>query len=260
MKVFVRFSLLLAVAGPVMARDLPRASRQFVEQYCVECHDAETKKGGLDLTALQFDPGNSTNFSRWVLVHDRVSNGEMPPKQKPRPDSAEAEVFIKSLASALTEAEEERAVKQGRATQRRLNRYEYENALRDLLHAPWLQVRNSLPEDGEAYRFNKIGGALDVSHVQMARYLGASDYALRQAMATQAERPQTKVQRYYSRDQRSFTSPMTFTVFNTAPERATFPVLGFEGQPDVRASKAPITVGTNDPVLRELEGVGVVAS
>ena len=89
-----------------MARDLPLASRQFVEQYCVECHDADTRKGGLDLTELKFDPANSTNFSTWVLVHDRVSNGQMPPKKKARPDSADAEAFIKSLASSLTEAEE----------------------------------------------------------------------------------------------------------------------------------------------------------
>src|SRR6058998_672203 len=53
---------------------------------------------------------------------------------------------------------------------------------------------------------------------------------------------------------------MTFTVFNTAPERATFPMLSFEGQPDVRASKAPITVGSTNVEMRELEGVGVVAS
>src|SRR5437879_401737 len=193
MKVFVRFGLLFAVAAPVMARDLLRASRQFVEQYCVECHDADAKKGGLDLTALQFDPANSTNFSRWVLVHDRVSNGEMPPKKKARPEAAELEAFTKSLSSSLVSVEQARMEKEGRATRRRLNRYEYENALRDLLHATWLQVRDSLPEDGEADRFNKIGDALDVSHVQMARYLGAADYALRQAMATQAERPKPNV-------------------------------------------------------------------
>src|SRR5438874_3381773 len=260
MKAFLRFSLLFAVAAPVMARDLPLASRQFVEQYCVECHDGDTKKGGLDLTALKFDPANSTNFSTWVLVHDRVNNGEMPPKKKARPDSAEAEAFTKSLAASLTEAEEARAAKEGRATQRRLNRYEYENALHDLLHAPWLQVRNSLPEDGEANRFNKSGDALDVSHVQMARYLAAADYALRQAMATQAEPPQPKVRRYYAREQRSYTGPMKFSVFNTAPERATFPVLGTKGQPEVRAGKAPISAGATNAELRELEGVGVVAS
>ena len=147
----------------------------------------------------------------------------------------------------------------GRATQRRLNRYEYENALRDLLHAPWLQIRDSLPEDGEANRFNKSGERLDVSHVQMARYLGAADYALRQVVASQVAPPPAATKRYYARDQTRYTRPMKFSVFNNAPERATFPVLGMQAQPDVRRATAPITVGEADPATRELEGVGVVA-
>src|SRR5256885_10443761 len=188
-RVLARFSPLLAVTGPVMAGDVPAVVRQFVENNCVECHDTDTKKGGLDLTALKFDPANSTNFSRWVLVHDRVSNGEMPPKKKPRPEAAELEEFTKSLASSLVSVEQARMAKEGRATRRRLNRYEYENALRDLLHAPWLQIKDSLPEDGERDRFNKVGDALDVSHVQMARYLHAADYALREVMAPYVEQP-----------------------------------------------------------------------
>src|SRR6185295_4530339 len=162
--------------------------------------------------------------------------------------------------STLATDEQSRLTAQGRATQRRLNRYEYENALRALLHAPWLQLRDSLPEDGEAYRFNKVGEALDMSHVQMARYLSAADYALRQVMATHAERPETRTVRYYAREQRSYTGPMKFSEFNTAPERATFPVLGFKAQPEVRAGRSPITVGSTNAELRELEGVGVVAS
>jgi len=257
---FAKFGLLTAVMAPAMAAELPPGARQFLDKHCFECHDAETRKGGLDLTELKLDLANSTNFARWVLVHDRASNGEMPPKKKARPDAAELASFLQSLSSSLVSAEQRHLAKEGRATRRRLNRYEYENALRDLLHAPWLQVRDSLPEDGEAHRFNKVGDALDVSHVQMARYLGAADYALRQTMAQYATRPETKVARYYARDQRSYTGPMKFSVFNTAPERATFPVLGFKGQADVRRGDAPITVGTNDPALRELEGVGVVAS
>ncbi len=264
MKRFVRFSLLLAsasaAAAAAAAADLPPGVGKFVERHCSECHDAETKKGGLDLTGLKFDLANPTNFSTWVTVHDRVEHGEMPPKKKARPEPAELESFTATLSSLLVAAEQGREALEGRATQRRLNRYEYENALRDLLHAPWLQVRDSLPEDGEAHRFNKSGEALDVSHVQMARYLGAADGALRQAMAPQAERPKTKVRRYYARDQRSYTGPMKFSVFNTAPERATFPVLGFQGQPEVRAGNAPISVGRTNAELRELEGVGVVAS
>ena len=258
MKTIVLFHFLLASAAAVGAGGLATKERQFLEQHCIECHDAETRKGGLDLTSLKFYLDDAKAFELWVKVHDRVSDGEMPPKKKTRPPAQELAEFTKALSSALVSEEQARIAKEGRATQRRLNRYEYENALRDLLHAPWLQVRDSLPEDGEAHRFNKVGDALDVSHVQMARYLGAADYALRQAMAVQATRPETKTTRYYARDQRSYTGPMKFSVFNTAPERATFPVLGFQAQPDVRAGKAPLT--STNQAERELEGVGVVAS
>src|SRR5206468_12329846 len=110
-------------------------------------------------------------------------------------------------------------------------------------------IRDSLPEDGEANRFNKIGDALDVSHVQMARYMAAADYAVRQAMAPQAERPATKITRFYARDQPAFTNLMKYNVFNTEPERATFPVLGTEGQPKVRRGEEPVTVGAANPEL-----------
>ena len=251
--------LLLAAVLPAQTGPLTPAGKQFVEQHCFECHDTSTTKGGLDLSTLAFDPATPTNFVKWVLIHDRVSKGEMPPKKKPRPEATELEKFTNSLSTALVTFEHTRMASEGRATRRRLNRYEFENALRDLLHAPWLQLRDSLPEDGEVERFNKVGDALDVSHVQMARYLAAADYALREAMAPQAEAPVAKVHRYYARDQRSYTGPMKYTVFNTAPERATFPVLGFKGQPEVRKEDAPLTAGDSNPELRELEGVGVVA-
>lgn len=236
------------------------ALQKFLQSHCVECHDAETRKGNLDLTALPFKLAAATNHAQWVIIHDRVAAGEMPPAKRERPPAGELSAFTNQLAAELVATEQGRIVAEGRATRRRLNRYEYENTLRDLLGLPWLQIRDALPEDGEAHRFNKVGTALDVSHVQMARYLAAADSTLRQAMVPYATRPATTVKRYYTRDQRSWTGPMKFSVFNTAPERATFPVLGFEGQPDVRSGKEPITVGTNDPALREVEGVGVVSS
>ncbi len=238
----------------------PQGTAAFIEQHCAGCHDDVEKKGDLDLTALKFDPNDPKNLAKWITVFDRVADGEMPPKKKKRPEPSELEKFSATLAKSLTAAEQARTAVEGRATQRRLNRYEYENALRDLLHAPWLQIRDSLPEDGEAHRFNKVGDALDMSHVQLNRYLAAADYALRQTMAKQVEAPQPKVTRYYARDQRSFTGPMKFSVFNMSPERASFPMLGDRPQPEVRAGKAPTTVGAADPAKRELEAVGVVAS
>src|SRR4029079_15214280 len=155
-------------------------------------------------------------------------------------EASELEGFTESLSNALTAVEHARVEREGRATQRRLNRYEYENALRDLFQAPWLQIRDALPEDGEAFRFNKVGDALDVSHVQMARYMAAADYPLRQVMAKPVDRPATSTKRYYAREN------MPPRPSNQAPERQTFPVLGSSAQPDVRAGKAPMTVGAAD--------------
>jgi hypothetical protein len=234
-------------------------SKAFIERHCVECHDAENAKGGLDLTALRLQPADPKNFAAWVKIHDRVRDREMPPEKKKKPETAEIESFLKSVADPLVAADQAREAAEGRSVWRRLNRYEYENTLRDLLQAPWLEIREMLPEDGEAHRFNKAGEALDVSHVQMAQYLAAADYALHEVIANQVARPESTTTRYYTRDQKSFANKMKFNEFNRSPERATFPVLGFEAQPKVRAGEAPITVGASKPALREKEALGLVA-
>src|SRR6266540_5480876 len=118
---FVWLCLWLAVAAWSRAADLRPGGRAFVERHCFECHDTETKKGGLDLSALKFDPTDSTNFAAWVLVHDRVSSGQMPPKKKPRPEPAELDAFTRSLSTSLAYAEQASLAKEGRATRRRLN-------------------------------------------------------------------------------------------------------------------------------------------
>jgi hypothetical protein len=234
--------------------------RAFLEQHCFECHDAEVQKGGLDLTTLKFSPEAPANFRKWVEVHDRVQSGEMPPPKKPQPDQTAREKFLSDLSQVLVAADQARTADSGRAVWRRMNRYEYEHTLRDLLDAPWLQIKEMLPEDGEAHRFNKVGEALDVSHVQMARYLAAADYALREVIATRITKPETSVRRYYARDSRAFHRRVVFNVFNRSPERATFPILGFEADLPVLDQKAPMTVGPDDPAKRELEAMGVVAS
>lgn len=122
------------------------------------------------------------------------------------------------------------------------------------------RIKDKLPEDGEANRFNKIGDALDVSHVQMARYLAAADYALREVLAKNTQQPKSTTQRFYTREDKGLLGKMKFSQFNKSPERATFPVLGTQAQPDVRAGKAPPTVGKKNPKLRAQEAIGCVAS
>lgn len=247
------------LAGVAYGADTPASLQPFLKAHCFECHDTETAKGNLDLTTASFDLGDRQAQARWVKVHDRVASGEMPPKKKKeRPEPAAAKAFLANLAQPLIAADDRREATEGRATLRRLNRLEYENAVRDLLGVPWLQIKSILPEDGEAHRFIKSGEALDISHVQMAQYLEAAEYALRQTLGTAVAPPRT-TKRYYARDQRVMARKFFYNEFNRSPERATFPVLDFAGQPEIRAGKQPVTVGDKDPATREREAVGVAA-
>jgi hypothetical protein len=247
---------LAASTAPAVGSGPFAALRPFIDQHCANCHDDVEQEGGLDLTSVSTDLSQRAAFDRWVKVHDRVAEREMPPKRKVGPLPEERDAFTEALAEALTTADRARVAPEGRATRRRLNRHEYENTLRDILSLPNLAVKHFLPEDGEAHHFNKSGEALDVSHVQMGRYLAAADFALRQAIVPQALRPEITLRRYYARDQTGFSRPMKFNPRIRRP----FPVLGTEAQPDVLAGTSPWTVGASDPARRELEAVGVVVS
>ena len=227
----------------------------FVIDHCTSCHDAASKKGRLDLTALAFAPNDPANLAVWIKVHDRVKAGEMPPKGEERPDAARQKAFVERLARSIASAERAALAGEGRSIRRRLNRQEYENALRDLLGVPWAQVANRLPDDGEAYLFNKSGEALDVSYLQIARFMDSADYAMRQAMARHLARPAKTTRRLHARDEPSLRNWVP-RENGTLPDRLSFPVLDSHAQPDVRAGRAPAT----SPETREREAVGRVSS
>lgn len=221
----------------------------FTDRHCSSCHNDVDKEGGLDLTSLNFALSDSANLHTWMKVHDRVQHGEMPPKEKRRPEPAEAAAFMSAISGQLI-AEESRVASQfGRVQRRRLNRSEYENSLRDLLHLPRLVVGDQLPEDGAIALYNKVSRALDVSHVHLARYMSAAQMAIREAMATEYVKPPTTVQRFWARDNIQLGNN------NGVPERGRFPILG--SGPDIPAltREAPITVGDSDPAKRELEAM-----
>jgi len=161
---------------------LPGKLAPLIEQGCLECHDKDTAKGGLDLTALAFDLKDHSTRERWVRIHDRVAKGEMPPKAETLPE-AERAALVKLLATAIYDADLAEVLAHGRGPLRRLNRDEYEQNFRDVLLLPNLDIRDMLPEDREGYHFNKATEMLDMSRVQLTAYLDAAEAALRQAMA-----------------------------------------------------------------------------
>lgn len=249
-------TLLLCAHSRVVAEAPFDGAELFLEQHCMACHDSGGKSGNLDVESLDFQPSDVDNFARWVKVFDRVSAGEMPPESETRPDEEALKAFTTKLSNVLSESEKIRYAREGRAGLRRLNRYEYEHAIRDLLNVPWAQIKDKLPEDGEAYRFNKTGRALDVSHVQMARYMSSAEHAMLEAVRAVWKRPEATTKKYYARDEFSLIGSFRPRENSTLPDRHSFPVLDSHAQPDVRAGRKPVT----SPETREREAVGKVSS
>jgi len=246
--------VMLTPASGAPASVLPGADA-FIRRNCAGCHGSSSPAARLDLTTLTFDASNADNFSTWVKVYDRVSAGEMPPKPMARPAAQSLGQFLNGLRTALTSHEHSVRAERGRAGLRRLNAYEYENAVRDLLTIPWAQIRSKLPQDGEAWRYNKIGTALDISHVQLARYMSTADYAIREAMSAKLTRTPASTIRIYARQEPSLRS-FRPREGNTRTDRLNFPVLDSQAQPDVRAGRSPIST----PEMKDREAVGRVSS
>jgi len=155
----------------------PRELRPFIEKHCVDCHDSDDAKGGLDFGKLPSDLDQPEALAKWVRVFDRVDQGEMPPKKKARPEAGDKAKFAKALATNLVTAD--RATKA--TVLRRLNRNELELTLNDLLGINE-ELAPLLPEDGRAQGFDKVGEALDLSSVHLQRTMDAARQALNAAL------------------------------------------------------------------------------
>lgn len=150
----------------------PEMISNFTESHCVGCHSGNDAQGGFDFDSLDIELADEETLRRWVLVHDRVARGEMPPPDEPRPDVKESAAFLDSLSNAIVAAERNR----NDVVLRRLNRHEYENTVRDLFQTDVKVI--GLPEDATTNGFDTVGEGLAVSAEAMTAYLHAADQVL----------------------------------------------------------------------------------
>ncbi|MCA9177557.1 MAG: DUF1592 domain-containing protein [Planctomycetales bacterium] len=173
----------------VAAADFAEPLQAFFTEHCADCHNADTREGGLSITGLGRDLGDAATFAQWERLYDRVQVGEMPPPSQKRPRPSQVQQFLKTLAGPLAAAHEARKG----TVFRRLNRREYENTMNDLFGTR-VELANLLPEDGRSHEFDNVGESLSISMVQLQRYLEAADLVLDAAIASElkAKAPEVK--------------------------------------------------------------------
>ena len=147
----------------------PAGRTEFVQTFCVGCHNARAKVAGLVLENVATDQLVDHDVI-WEKVIKRLGAGEMPPRNAPRrPDPTVAKAMVASLVENL-DAVAARHPYVGHTVIRRLNRLEYGNAVRDLLDVDF-PYSAELPQDGGAQGFDNIADALSISPVLLDSYL-----------------------------------------------------------------------------------------
>jgi len=176
----IRLLTLVVVPGLAYGADTsgppggyPDLVRPFLETHCFECHGPDKDKGDLRLDTLPADFHDPQAAGMWIEVMDNLNLGEMPPEDEPRPDADELREVASWIAAELKRAERESLARGGRVLMRRLNRAEYVNTVRDLLHLDLLPSEDPtkiLPPDGTAEGFDKVSAALMVDPSLLEKY------------------------------------------------------------------------------------------
>ena len=146
-------------------------SAALLTQYCVTCHNARAKAGGLTL-----DPADLTQIDRhaeiWEKVIRKLQTGMMPPSGAPRPGRPAIDGFVTAVQAQIDRAAAAKPFA-GTPALHRLNRAEYSNAIRDLL-ALDVDAASLLPPDDSAAGFDNIADVLGVSPALIEGYATAA--------------------------------------------------------------------------------------
>lgn len=160
--------------------------KSFVTQHCISCHNADDKRGGLTLDDV--NPDDVTAHPKvWEKVVRKLAARQMPPAGRRRPDERAYESVVAALVGDLDRVAAARPNPGRTPTLRRLNRTEYQNAVRDLL-AVEVDATALLPADEDNHGFDSAPLG-DLSPTLMDRYLTAAQKISRMALGRAPKTP-----------------------------------------------------------------------
>ena len=157
-----------------------------IKNYCLDCHDAGIRKGDVNLEGL--DPANPAADPKiWEKVVEKLHHRQMPPIGEPRPEAQVYERVVAQLGASLDQAAAAEPNPGRTETFRRLNRTEYQNAIRDLL-AVNIDATTMLPNDEPSHGFDNVTVG-NLSPTLLDRYVTAAQKIARLALGSPRKAP-----------------------------------------------------------------------
>ncbi|MCG8584505.1 MAG: DUF1587 domain-containing protein, partial [Pirellulales bacterium] len=151
--VSVAVSVLVACAHALGQSSFDEVAKPFLAKHCFRCHGSEKQEA-----QIRYDETIAYAHEKqhlWTLIHERITDEEMPPEDEPQPTAAEKEQFLKWIEREAAKAQKVA----GASGIRRLNRRELSAALQDVTGLS-VDYAVALPEDGKVNGFDTGAEAL----------------------------------------------------------------------------------------------------
>jgi hypothetical protein len=190
----------LVAASVVAARPLPGTARPHarrgarnietsalnatVQRYCVNCHNPRQLRGNLNLEGYDLDSATKRlDVSEKMIRKLRAQIMPPPTARKPGGDTLVA--LVETLENVIDRSSRPNP---GTRTFQRLNRPEYERAVRDLLGVE-IDAANYLPLDTKSANFDNIADVQALSPTLLEAYLNAAGAVSRMALGDRTAKP-----------------------------------------------------------------------
>ena len=162
-----------SAGGPAAAELSPAASdaRRLLDRYCVTCHNGRLETAGLSLEDIDV-AHVPAEAETWEKVVRKLRTSTMPPPNRPQPAAGARASMASWLESTLDRAAAASPSPGRTETLRRLNRTEYQNAIRDLL-ALDVDATALLPPDESGHGFDNVTVG-DLPPALLDRYISAA--------------------------------------------------------------------------------------
>ena len=161
-------------AAPNLERQFDQTVRPFVAKYCAGCHSGQTPAAQFDLTSYTKMDLVTRDFPHWVLVMERMTAKEMPPKPVPPPPAEASQQVIDWIRAVRAEQVKKSAGDPGPVLVRRLSNAEYNYTVRDLTGQDLQPTREFPVDPANPAGFDNSGESLTMSPALLNKYLQAA--------------------------------------------------------------------------------------
>jgi hypothetical protein len=175
--IFFVFAALAFGASPGASAS---AHRAMFDHYCVTCHNQKAKTANLTFDTMDLSQVGK-DAAVWERAVRKLRGGMMPPPGMPRPDPATVNSFVTFLETSLDQAALA-APNPGTVSLHRLNRAEYQNAMKDILGVD-VDAAALLPRDDISNGLDNIANVLKVSPSFLDQYIAAAREVSRLAIS-----------------------------------------------------------------------------